>query len=315
MRCFFIPRANKYPQNVKCVWFLSFLINRLQYVSINNISSGFKLVNAGTPQGTLSGPIDFNLLINDLRFSLEYLKYVDDTTAISISDDPLDNSLQQAANDLNIWCHENGMQISSTKTKEMLIYFGKKYPLNAVPNLLINDTTIERVTCFKLLGIYYNDTLTWSNHVSYIVSKACKRTFCIYQLVRAGINCKDIITVYCSIIRSELDHCCQIWHPGLTVQQSKELESIQKRCLKIIYPSLSYNRALQITGLERLNERRERLVKELFGQIKNSDIFSNLIKHRPSMKNTRNSYDCTMPKTKTYRTRHDFITYCLYKKY
>lgn len=298
-----------------CVWFLSFLINRLQYVSINNISSGYKLISAGTPQGTLSGPIDFNLLINDLRFTLEYLKYVDDTTVISISDDPLDNSLQQAADDLTIWCCENGMEINNTKTKEMLIYFGKKYPHNAVPNLFINNSTIERVSCFKLLGVYYNNVLTWSNHVSYIVSKACKRIYCITQLVRAGINCNDVVTVYCSIIRSVLEYCCQVWHPGLTSQQSKELESVQKRCLKIIYPDLSYNTALQITGLERLSERRERMVKELFGHIKNMDAFSYLIKDFPTIKNTRNAYSLSIPKTKTYRARHDFITYCLYKKY
>ena len=102
--------------------------------------------------------------------TLKYLKYVDDVTAISISDDPLDNSLQQAADDLTVWCFENGMEINNTKTKEMLIYFGRKYPHNAVPDLFINGSTIERVSCFKLLGVYYNNNLTWSDQVSYIVS-------------------------------------------------------------------------------------------------------------------------------------------------
>jgi len=189
----------------------------------------------------LSGPIAFNLLINDLHLDLYYLKYVDDTTALSVFDDLLDDSLQHAVNDLCTWSHKNGMKINSSKTKEMLIYFGKKYPPDAVPNLVINNNTIERVANFKLLGLYFNNDLTWSNHVTYFTSKASKRIYCITQLVRAGVSCKDIIVVYCSIIRTLLDYCCQVWHPGLTKQQSNELEAIQKRCLKIIFSNSRIN--------------------------------------------------------------------------
>ena len=56
------------------------------------------------------------------------MKYVDDTTAVSATCDLLDNSLQSAANALSTWCHTNGMTINVNKTKEMLVYFGLKYP-------------------------------------------------------------------------------------------------------------------------------------------------------------------------------------------
>ena len=104
------------------LWFLSFLHNRSQYVSVNSSCSSTHYVNAGTPQGTLSGPLDFNLLINDLSFDLDYLKYIDDTTATSVSDDPLDDALQFAADYLCRWCHTRGMEINVGKTKEGLIF-------------------------------------------------------------------------------------------------------------------------------------------------------------------------------------------------
>ena len=37
-------------------------------------------VTAGTPQGTVSEPNDFKLIINDLQFDIGYVKFVDDTT-------------------------------------------------------------------------------------------------------------------------------------------------------------------------------------------------------------------------------------------
>ena len=82
------------------VWFLSFLYNRSQFVSINSSLSGYQVINAGTPQGTLSGPNNFKLLINDLSFDLDYIKYVDDVSVASVSCDLLHDSLLQAADHL-----------------------------------------------------------------------------------------------------------------------------------------------------------------------------------------------------------------------
>ena len=54
------------------VWFLA---GRTQYVKIGNIESDSTQVNAGAPQGTVSGPNDFKLMINDLTFDTGYIKY------------------------------------------------------------------------------------------------------------------------------------------------------------------------------------------------------------------------------------------------
>ena len=90
----------------------------------------------------------------------------------------------------------------------------------------------------------------------------------LFSLFAPALTVRTFIAVYYSIIWSVLEYCCQFWHRGLTIQQSNELESVQKRCLKTIYLSLSYNRTRQITGLERLIESRERLVEELLAILK-----------------------------------------------
>jgi hypothetical protein len=51
---------------------VSFLHERSQYVSIRNRNSCCRVLHAGTPHGTLSGPNDFKLLINDLSFDIDY---------------------------------------------------------------------------------------------------------------------------------------------------------------------------------------------------------------------------------------------------
>ena len=46
----------------------SYLTNRRQYVRINNTHSQLKTIISGVPQGSILGPILFNLSINDLSF-------------------------------------------------------------------------------------------------------------------------------------------------------------------------------------------------------------------------------------------------------
>ena len=76
--------------------------------------------------------------------------------------------------------------------------------------------------------------------------------FIISQLVRCGISIKDVITAYCAVMRSVLEYACPVWHCGLTVKESSDLEGVQKRVLRIIWPDLRYSEALDRAGLERL---------------------------------------------------------------
>jgi len=76
--------------------------------------------------------------------------------------------------------------------------------------------------------------------------------YCINYLFRAGVPASDIVCVYNSIIRSVLEYTCPVWHPGLT----KKL-CVQKRCLKLLFPALSYTESLTKFGLERLDDRHD----------------------------------------------------------
>ena len=77
--------------------------DRKQFVKISGAESEVQRSNVGTPQGTISGPNDFKLLINDLTFELNYAKYAEDTTALSIFSDPNNPELQISADSLVAW--------------------------------------------------------------------------------------------------------------------------------------------------------------------------------------------------------------------
>ena len=235
-----------------------------------------------------------------------------------MSSDCNDNGLQHASEQLVDWCNCNGMRLNKRKTKEMLLHFGKKFDLQSISPIIIEGTSIERVSTFKLLGVYINSDLAWSTHIDYIVAKASKRIFVITQLIRAGVDKTDIVSVYSAIIRSVVEYACPVWHCGITKKQADDVESVQRRCLKIIYPELSYTDSLFVSGLERLDVRRARMVNILFQQAKKPDhVLHKLLPVRvvdPLLPVTRDVYHYRLPIVKTARPLRSFINYCINKR-
>jgi len=68
------------------------------------------------------------------------------------------------------------------------------------------------------------------------------------------------------VIRSVLEYACPVWHNSLTNEQSDQLESIQKRALKIICGSsfIDYEHMRFLYNLPSLSERRETICKRIF---------------------------------------------------
>jgi hypothetical protein len=99
----------------------------------------------------------------------------------------------------------------------------------------------------------------------FIMKKANFRLYALRQLKRAGVGQQDLVSIYCLIIRSSrsrVEYAAQAWSI-LTAGLSNLIESIQRRALKIVYPSLSYGSALACSGLEILEARRIKLSKQL----------------------------------------------------
>ena len=93
----------------------------------------------------------------------------------------------------------------------------------------------------KLLGVTISHDLSWNEHIDNVISKVAKRVHMIYQLKRSGINQQDLITVYLSVVRPLIEYyACPLWHTNLPKYLSDDVEMVQKKIMKSIYPGMSY---------------------------------------------------------------------------
>ena len=121
-------------------------------------------------------------------------------------------------------------------------------------------------------------------HVTHTVQKGSKRLYAIRALNKCGLTDRQLILVYCSIIGSVLECASHAW-ADLMQYLSDQIESIQKRALKIIFPSLCYEDALKKSGLILLRQRREdACITFLKRSYSSSDLLRNLV---PRVAHTR----------------------------
>ena len=255
-------------------WITDFLRKRTQRIKLNyKCHSNVLQDQAGVPQGTKLAPWLFLIMINDLSVSEnstnKMWKFADDSTISEVIPRTEKSNLQDIVDQLLYnWSNNNKFQLNSGKCKEIRINFTKD--LCRDEPVKVNDKHFEVVTSAKILGMTITDDLKWNVHVANILLKASKRLYLLKQLKRANVDTNSLNKFYCACIRSVLEYACQAFHSGLPNYLSKEIEQIQKRALRIIYPYVDYREALEMGNLERLN-RREKLCEKLFREIEENE--------------------------------------------
>ena len=109
-------------------WFQSYLTDRQFYVSMDTCSSRTHKVKCGVPQGSILGPILFNLNMLPLgdvvrRHGVRH-SYADDTQLyIAVSPDNLEpvDVLLNCILDIKSWMADNFLQLNQDKTEVLII--------------------------------------------------------------------------------------------------------------------------------------------------------------------------------------------------
>ena len=161
------------------------------------------------------------------------------------------------------------------------------------------------------MGLIIRSDLKWNDHVESVLKKSSKRLYFLRQLKRARVSEKEMILFFCTCVRPILEYASPVFHYSLPSYLSNDIERIQRRALKIIYPNLSYQEALVKSGLQNLHNRQDLLCRKTFKNIvedPNHKLHSLLPPVNVEYQyNLRNKRFFRLPKCKTNRFKNTFM--------
>ena len=101
--------------------------------------------------------------------------------------------------------------------------------------------------------------MKWYDNTDSLCRKGYGRLWILRRLARLGATRTDTLDVYQKQIRSVLELAVPVWGPGLTKEEEKQIERVQKAAFRIILgPSYTtYEEALETLEYETLADRRQ----------------------------------------------------------
>ena len=139
-------------------WIEDWLTGRKQRVVLNGCPSTWQAVTSGVPQGSILGPILFNIFINDLDENIDVsllLKFADDTKMGQVIESEEDQvHLQSCLNRIWDWTEKWGMRFNVSKCHVM--HLGRTNPRFVYT---LNGVDLEPTEEEKDLGVLITSNL------------------------------------------------------------------------------------------------------------------------------------------------------------
>jgi hypothetical protein len=298
-------------------WFRSYFTNRMALVRHGDKSTDFMQISKGCPQGSSLSGLIYIIYVNDLEKELNCnsISYADDATLYAHGTIiEIQAILQHNLKKVISWASQVGMKINSMKTK-CITFTPPKLKSNDKLVILVVNNIIEQVEEFKLLGIVFDSSLTFTTHFNTICKEMTSRMYLINRYKR--FFSQKWTRIFCtSLVLSKLDYALPVWG-NLCKSMYQRVDKIMFRLSSLVILQKSCKKSEMFNVFEKLDwltiaERYELYsLKFMFRNIINvstlTQCFPDFKKNVNSTRETRSSQDFKQPSFKIEFAKKSFV--------
>ena len=133
----------------------------------------------------------------------------------------------------------NYLHLHPSKTKHFSIFENNK-------NLYLDVLPIDKVSTIKDLGVYFSNSVYWSNHINIKLANCNRSLFFVKRNVPFSATVKTKFNIYVACVKSILLYNSSIWYPAIS--DLHKMESLQKRAFKWVFGRRDYHDSLISVG-------------------------------------------------------------------
>jgi len=192
-----------------------YLQERTLRVVVNGHTSSEFPIQASVPQGSVIGPLLWNVYFNDiLQLIPEAYAYADDCTLNFTCDTQNRAEAVRHINDtldyIMYWSNKWQVTLAPDKTQAMIIS-RRQTPDNALaPIIKLNNKPISISKDINILGVQIDNHLTFTSHVKELAKNAARKLACIRRIAPL-LDSKGCAVLYNSQVRSLMEYSPLAW--------------------------------------------------------------------------------------------------------
>ena len=153
------------------------------------------------------------------------------------------------------------MLVNNDKSSVMMFTTSRTKAFPA--EIFLNGKNLEVKQKMRILGVIVSSDLRWEENTDHICKKAYKNMWVLRRMKSLKMDIFTIMDYYMNEVRVYLELAAPVWHSGLTLKLSADIERVQRVAVSVLLgrADFDYGRSCALLGLKPLNVRRQELCK------------------------------------------------------